>query len=474
MFDAVVIGAGPVGLATAMLLARDGYEVTVLEQDAQPPPQEPDEVWANWDRAGVAQFRQPHLLLPRARHVLDAELPAVRYRIEQLGGRRFHLIDLLPRSLPDRSRRPDDARFETVAARRPLIEAALGWAAERTAGVAIRRGVTVRGPVAGPPALPGVPHVCGVLTASGEELRADVIVDAMGRRSKLGRWIDELGGRAPEEEASDAGFAYYTRHFRSRDGSVPEHLGPVGVDLATVRLLTLQADNGCWTVAVIPMAGDLPFKQLRHNDVWTKVVAAFPHAAHWLDGEPLCDVLPVAGVLDRRRRIVVDGTPVVTGLLPVGDAWACTNPTAGRGISLGLAHALALRDALRAEPDDPAARIGHFDDVTETTLTPWYQDQVERDRLRAADTAAVIEGRPPAEPSARQRALAAFVAGAAADAEIARGWLDTLACLALPAEVTRRPGISERIEAFAGQVPPPFPGPTRADLLTVLAAHRTA
>jgi phytoene dehydrogenase-like protein len=28
---AVIVGAGPIGLATAMLLAQDGYDVTVLE-----------------------------------------------------------------------------------------------------------------------------------------------------------------------------------------------------------------------------------------------------------------------------------------------------------------------------------------------------------------------------------------------------------------------------------------------------------
>jgi flavin-dependent dehydrogenase len=43
----------------------------------------------------------------------------------------------------------------------------------------------------------------------------------------------------------------------------------------------------------------------------------------------------MAGILDRYRRFVVDGAPVVTGYAAVGDAWACTNPSAGRGISVG-------------------------------------------------------------------------------------------------------------------------------------------
>ena len=34
----VIIGAGVVGLGTALLLCGDGHEVTVLERDAEAPP----------------------------------------------------------------------------------------------------------------------------------------------------------------------------------------------------------------------------------------------------------------------------------------------------------------------------------------------------------------------------------------------------------------------------------------------------
>ena len=58
-----------------MLLAREGYEATVLEKDAQPVPVSAADAWDRWDRSGVAQFRQAHIMQAKFRHLLDAEFP---------------------------------------------------------------------------------------------------------------------------------------------------------------------------------------------------------------------------------------------------------------------------------------------------------------------------------------------------------------------------------------------------------------
>ena len=61
---------------------------------------------------------------------------------------------------------------------------------------------------------------------------------------------------------------------------------------------------------------------------------------------------------------MVDGEPVVTGLAALGDAWACTNPSLGRGASIGLLHACALRDLLReVSPDEPERLARRFDEA---------------------------------------------------------------------------------------------------------------
>lgn len=462
----VVLGAGPIGLAAAMLLAADGREVTVLEKDHDEPPRSSEEAWLAWQRAGVSQFRQLHYMQARVRHLLDEQLPAVRDRIEALGGCRFNPLAGLLGAMGDRPAREGDGRFETITGRRAVLETAFAQVGQETPGVTIRRGVSAGELLLGAHVRPGVPHVRGVRTASGAEIEAGLVIDAMGRRSKLSQWVAGAGGRPPYEEASDAGFAYYTRHYRARDGHRPELDGPLRTDAATLRIFTAPADNASWSVAITAVAKDAPFKALRRNDAWERVARAVLRSPGWIDGEPLCDVLPMAGVLDRYHRIIVDGQPVITGLLPVGDAWACTNPSAARGFALGLAHAVMLRDALRSRSADPAELAESFDHMTEEHLTPWYRDQVNQDRQRAASLLATAQGRPPDRPGDDPALL--LMQAARTDPDAARGFLDVYSCLALPAQVLQRPGLRDKLTALTvGPAPSLPPGPTREQLIAL-------
>jgi hypothetical protein len=118
-------------------------------------------------------------------------------------------------------------------------------------------------------------------------------------------------------------------------------------------------------------AGDRPLNALRHEEKWHAVLAACPNNAHWADGEPVTGVLAMGGVTDRYRRMVVDGRPVATGIVPVADAWACTNPSLGRGITFGLMHARRLRDFVRHHLEHRVEMAEVWETVTEVELTPW-------------------------------------------------------------------------------------------------------
>ncbi|HEY7205292.1 MAG TPA: FAD-dependent oxidoreductase [Methylomirabilota bacterium] len=467
----VVLGAGVCGLATAMLMARGGHDVTVLERDPGPVPETPGEAWTAWARGGVAQFRQPHYLQTRARHVLDAELPDVRDALVAAGALRFDTLAAAPPSLPPLERRPDDDRFVTLTARRPILEQVVARSAAAESRLDIRRGTGVSHLVAAPGS--GPPHVTGVRTESGEAIRADLVVDATGRRSPLPKWLEDIGATPLHEETEPSGFVYYTRFFRAIDGgSRPAPRERLLTAFGSFSILTLPADNDTWSVTVFGSMGDRPLTGLRDADRWAAVVRACPLHAHWLAGEPITDVLPMAGILDRYRRLVADGRPIVTGLALVADSWACTNPSLGRGIALGLAHAARLRDVARTDLDDPHRFAMAWDHATEADLTPWYRATVAIDRARLAEIEAIRAGterRRPTEPAAVLGA--ALTRAMAHDPEIFRAFMEIVGCVTLPGAILARPGFADRVREVAARheaTTPPL-GPTREELLRLIA-----
>ena len=458
------------GLLAATVLADDGHEVLVLERDAAVAPGAA-EAWERWARRGVNQFRLLHYLQPRYRQEVDRALPRLMTALEAAGALRLNVIEGVPAEMTG-GLRPGDDDFTAVTARRPVAEAVVAAVAEATDGVTVRRGVEVTG-LTTAAAARGVPRVTGVVMGEGETIPADLVVDATGRRSPLPAWLEAAGARRPDEEVEDSGFVYYGRHFRSSDGTHPAVIGPFLQSYGSVSVLTLPADNGTWGVGITASASDRALRAVKDVDRWNAVIGALPLAAHWIDGEPLEDAVQVmAKIEDRHRRYVVDGAPVATGVVAVADSWACTNPSLGRGISLGMMHVLALRDVLRAEGlDDPLGFVCAFDDATMATVEPWYRATLAFDRHRLADIDAQVRGETYQTDDPMWDMTQALQRAATADADCFRAFLSIVGVLATPDEVFGRPGIMEKvIELGQGWRDEPVFGPTRPELLSLLSA----
>ena len=469
MSTITVLGAGMNGLTTAMLLARDGHRVTVLERDPAPPPP-PDQAWDRWGRSGIGQFRQPHFMLPRWREELEDVLPEVLDDLVAAGGIRVNPILAAPEERRGPAR-PGDERFETVTGRRPVLEAVLAGAAARTPGVSVRRGVAADGFLAGTPTSPGVPHVAGVRTSDGEQIPADLVVDCRGRRARIRDWFSAIGACAPVEEREDAGFVYHARHFRSADGTVPPAMGPFLQHYAPFSTITLPADTGTWSVGIITSSADHPMRALRDPAIWQAVLARCPLIAHWAAGpgiEPITGVDVMAGLEDRHRRPAIDGVPVVTGLVAVGDAWACTNPSLGRGASIGAAHARLLQQVLReVDLADADKVVRRFDDATAAGVEPIFRATLAFDRHRIAELEGERTGRP-YETDDRGWLLAkAVAAGAVADPDALSLYGRLSLLLEPPESVFTDP---DRVRRLLSTDAPryPLPGPSRADVLAAI------
>jgi 2-polyprenyl-6-methoxyphenol hydroxylase-like FAD-dependent oxidoreductase len=470
MPEILVLGGGVAGLCTAMLLGADGHEVTVLERDAAAPPA-PGEAWESWERRGVNQFRLPHLLLCGFRQVLDAELPEVAAAIEAAGGLRYNPVLGMPEAMRGPVQDGDD-EFEMLTARRPVLEAAIAAVAESAPGVHVRRGVAVSGLLTAPSPGGQVPMVRGVRTEGGEELTADLVVDMMGRRSALPRLLTEAGLRAPEEEMEDSGFTYYGRHYRAADGSSLPPGRPAYTECGTIALLSLPADNGCWSLALITGSRDRAMSGLRDPDRFATTVAALPGPPGWMDGIPLEDgVVTMSKIEDRYRRFVLDGDPICCGAVAVGDAWACSNPARGRGASIGLRHAVLLRERLRdVGLDDPLEFARAFHASTDEEIAPWFFWTRAGDRHRRAAIEAGTRGESYHSDDPDYLVEGAFFASG--DPDCLRAALRAGTILTPPEVALHGSGLAERAFELlrSRSAAPPQPGPTREQLLALVSA----
>jgi 2-polyprenyl-6-methoxyphenol hydroxylase-like FAD-dependent oxidoreductase len=471
MASIVVAGGGIVAMLTAVALGGDGHQVTVLERDPSPAPGAL-ESWDTWKRRGIGQFRLPHLFPARFRAEVERELPQVAKALDEAGAARINPIARMPSQLTG-GWQADDREHEILTGRRPVMEAAIAAVAQETAGVTVRRGVGVTHLIAGSPAgRPdhSGPRITGVRTTSGEQITAGLVVDATGRRSVLPDWLAACGAARPVREIEDTGFVYYSRHFRSPDGSLPPFILPSRQDHGSITSLLLPADNGTWSVVIAASAADDALQALRDPGRWSAVVRSLPLPPGCIDGEPLEDrVITLSKIKDQYLRLTAGGRPVATGVVAVGDAWACTSPSLGRGVSMGTLHGLALRDVLRrSDPADPARFAADFEAATRAVVQPWHRATLWSDRHRLAEMNAAMcgDGYRPADP--QWEAIRSVERSAPADPGCLRAVLSLAGMLRTPEQVLSQPGLAERAAA-AG--PPHSDGtaPARSELLVLVA-----
>jgi 2-polyprenyl-6-methoxyphenol hydroxylase-like FAD-dependent oxidoreductase len=466
----VVVGSGVVGLGTAMMLAADGHEVTCLERDPEPPPADFEAAWDSWDRKGVNQFRLLHSFLSRYRHIVAAELPELLVRLESAGALCANVVLDAPEFVTG-GPQPGDDRFSMITGRRAMMEWVVAEHAESTAGLTVERGVAVAGLLTGTGPAAGVVHVTGVRTEDGREIAADLVIDASGRRSPLPRWLEAAGAPAVTEEADDSGFVYYGRHFRSADGSLPVAMGGALQSVGSISTLSLAADHGTWGIGIIARADDKALRGVTGPGAFERVIRSIPNVAHWVDGIPLEErVVVMAKIEDRFRDFWPGGQPVVTGLVPVGDAWACTNPSVGRGASIGMLHGSTLRHTLRdVGLDDPAALSTAFGSATASVVEPYYRSTLAFDRGRLEEMESLIDSDQPPEVAEDYAMVKALESAMFKDPDCFRAFVDIAMVLRSPEEVLGDEALAAKVTSLGGGWrDEPWLGPKRAELLDLV------
>ncbi|MFF4323845.1 FAD-dependent oxidoreductase [Streptomyces sp. NPDC001568] len=385
------------GLGTALMLGRRGHAVTVFEQDGRNAGEDLDRDFFHWDRPRVPQAVQPHSFLAPVRTVLRTETPDVYADLLARGAREYHEFDWFSSHPPHRD---GDEELVTLRTRRIVLEAALAAAVRRERTVDVRQGCPVRGLAIGdgrPPRVTGV-------RVGARTHRADLVVDASGRRSPVPAWLIAAGCRPLVVDSHRTGLAYLCRWYRLRaDG--PRDPGRVKTGSAAPFALAgvFPSDNDTFAVNLVLSTGDPTRGALTDPAVFEAAARLFPATAAWLDldPEPQSPVLAMAGLDNRWTALADDAGPVVAGLVNAGDSLIHTNPTFGHGVALGLLAAQQL--ATHADRISADTLVYHR--WTAQALRPWFDAQVTADRVNGQRLA---ESAPLSDRRAAARAACAF------------------------------------------------------------------
>jgi len=348
-----IAGCGPAGLATALLLHRDGHHVTLFERFNAPRP------------VGSGLMIQPTgFAVLRELGLADALL--------EHGAR----IDRLHGEAGSSGRVVLDVRYAAlgkgagfgIGVHRATLFAVLheAVAAER---IAIETGCAVTGSEM------AADDRRFLLLEGGRRVGPfDLIVDALGTRTPLappcGRKLAYGALWGTLDWPADAGFDPGALEQRYRRASVMVGVLPIGRFPGAPRqqaalFWSLRADRLAeWRTAGL--------------DVWkAEVSALWPATQGLLDQIGSADQLTFAHYAHRTLS-----TPAEAGMIHIGDAWHSASPQLGQGANMALLDAYALALALRRSPDVAAAlgsaiamrrRHVHLYQALTALFTPVYQ-----------------------------------------------------------------------------------------------------
>jgi 2-polyprenyl-6-methoxyphenol hydroxylase-like FAD-dependent oxidoreductase len=396
----VIIGGSIAGLATALALAARNAEVLVLEADPEPGFDSPEEVFLGWSRRRVPQSRHSHVFLARLCNILRRQYPDLYAELLAHGAQELRLLDLPPPSLGRLEPEPGDDDLVTIGCRRTTFEWALRRYVRRSPNIDLVSGVAANGLRA----RPGKPlRVHGVRVVAGGKSRsiaADLVVDASGRGSRAGDWLESVGAPRPYERRSPSGVLYYTRFYRRRPDRQfpPPGREPTMGDFGWIKFAVFPADNRAYSITFASHLSLPRLKVLSHPEAFDTMARALPGIAPFVDPEitdPLPvlgrDVLAMGGLENSLRRFVDrSGEPLAAGFFAIGDAAYHTNPLYGRGTSQAFMHADLLGESLDAAAGDPAAAARFLDQAAREEIEPFVRASVAADHVASRKVGAEL------------------------------------------------------------------------------------
>jgi geranylgeranyl reductase family protein len=305
-WDAVVVGAGPAGSATALQLARAGARVLLLDR-ARFPREKPCSEYLSPESTRVLE-RLGKDVLGAVAAASPARLTGMKV-VAPSGAAVVGRFETFSFALPR-------TRFDTILR-----------AAAEAAGAEVREGVKVEELIYEGGAVAGV-VARDVGRGTREAYRARVVVGADGLRSVVARRLGAVRAIGPKRVAftahvADAHDVHDLGEMHvGRPGYVG--LGPIGDGITTVALV-------------------LPLAEARRGKRFFEELNRFPGVAGRFDDRRMVRPILAAGPFARWSR-----RPATNGALLVGDAADFFDPFTGQGIYSALRGAELAAAAILA------------------------------------------------------------------------------------------------------------------------------
>ncbi len=348
--DVLIIGAGPAGSATALFLARAGYDVILLDRAAFPRDKSCGEY-----------------LTPGAAALLRDEL-GVLPGLMAAGAARLTRETVVPHRA-----RAFSGTTDALACPRTVTDKVLRDAAE-AAGARVIEGVNVRR------ILRDGSGICGAAGTDADgterEFRARVTVGADGTRSLLAREMAVV--RPIPRLQRIALVTHYKTADASPESAVTMHL-PRDRSDACCGVGAACGPDGTRNVNIVVPLSEAPRMAGRRQAYFEeRLRVSFPQVWEWVQNASPAGPLQSVGCFGHHTTRATDD-----GAVLVGDAATFINPFTGEGVFFALrgAHlaAQAIGESL-ARGDISRQALSVYDAARRTELLPRYRlcDAVQR------------------------------------------------------------------------------------------------